>query len=400
MNFVLKLILSLIFISCSSASYKKDVSYANALKKINLIKEHVKKAELEGKSSVFIKLSKGKGCSSKGISGIELSNNLAEESRKDFDKVIEDNFLVLRKELTRKRAGWYRRDAWVTYYLIGDGSIILAHAVDADNGISKRRCSGSKYFVEYKETLYVGQSINSRDKITVKNVFNQNIDNLNESKFLDTSRNFDRLVRRDKDGFFEQMDKRDHYNSIASERREREKKARAQRDAQHMRELQARINNNMKFFSGNTNYIKEQNRINDSKSRFKGSTYKSKPTYTSKPPKITSVHEGYYHNAILTIKDSRKKNGINYYRNQAVTWPTGTFQSCNEKFTPVIDFETKFRKECTSRFGSSDEIASQCATQGANKARSVFLSRYRGWFDRKCPEVAAGKSSGKNDYEK
>ena len=60
MNYVLTLILSLILISCSSASYKRDVSYANALKKINLIKEHVKKAELEGKSSVFITSSTGK----------------------------------------------------------------------------------------------------------------------------------------------------------------------------------------------------------------------------------------------------------------------------------------------------------------------------------------------------
>ena len=60
MNYVLTLILSLILISCSSASYKRDGSYANALKKINLIKEHVKKAELEGKSSVFITSSTGK----------------------------------------------------------------------------------------------------------------------------------------------------------------------------------------------------------------------------------------------------------------------------------------------------------------------------------------------------
>lgn len=395
------LLITLMLASCAfNATYDQELSVKNAQEKIEVINQLVKKAQANNKDYLS-QTYRQRGCSSKGSFGLAPSDNFARASYDDFERVLRENFLVLRKLHYPAGAIAYYRDAWKTHFIVGDGSVIISQKVDVDNGTFRSGCGGGAFGTDYAQTISVSSNDNTRP-INESSFLNRDPDKVDENEFIKSSETIDSYAYWDNIEYEDRMAERSHYNRVEAQYRAKKQEERAQRDAEHFIELQNKVKSNMKFFSGNTKYIEQQDEINKNKNNA-SSKYEPSMSYTSlqtSTPKMTNIHQAYYYNGILEANKSIQENGISYYRESSQAWPKEEFNSCNEKFVPVAELESKYRGECKSRFGSSEIVISQCASQGAAKARNTFLQRYKSWFGRKCPEIAAGKSFGDNDYEK
>ena len=135
-NLYLLIVCAFVFNGCAIKKvYEKEKSMQNANKKINYIIKAIKEKKPEKKSTyesenieAYTKSSSEVCVNGNFYHDYNINNNMTGDSYQDLEKLVKDNFLILRRQYYRTGL-LNTTTSWRTSYIIGDGTVRLDFVV-------------------------------------------------------------------------------------------------------------------------------------------------------------------------------------------------------------------------------------------------------------------------------
>ena len=388
-------------ITPSAPVYNKEASINNAQMKINAIKDMVAEAERNGDDNISKKVSEARGCTyTGGVSGLSVNDNLRYKSQSwlDLDRLIKQNFLVLKSEHS-KLASDRNEENFATYYIIGDGSTELTHRINMNHGYpDKSSCGSGGKMARYNENLYLSSTY--PNLLSTQAVFNKDPAKIDEKAFLARSYRLEKSLKNNRQFRNEQIvenrekiaESRAKMAKINADKERREAQMRA---ANNSSSILNSINKNMEFFSTHTDYVGQQQAINQNNATFNNGSYQPASTYS--PPSSNKTTSSQSSSLPTILSSSTRAKPVKAEKN--VVLPKGRFETCGEDFTSLYDISNKYREGCKSQYNKSDPALVQCFINIENKAKRDFLNKYESWYGRTCPQKSTPRSASRDQEQ-
>lgn len=325
----------------SAPVYNKEASINNAQMKINAIRDMVAEAEGKEDDNISRKVGEAKGCTyTGGVSGLSVNDNLRYKSQSwlDLDRLIKQNFLVLRSEHS-KLASVRDEENFETYYIIGDGSTRLDHTVRMYHGYpDKSSCGSGGKMARYYEHLYLFSSY--PDFLSTEAVFNKDPAKISEKKFLSQSYKLEKSLKDNRQFRNEQIVENrekiaENKAKMAKINADKERREAQMRAASSSSSIVDSINKNMEFFSTHTDYVGQQRAINQNNATFNNGSYQPASTYNAPSSNKTISSQPNSNSKVLKSNTEEDKSVVPTSKVVAkegavLTWQTssGDWKAC------------------------------------------------------------------------